>query len=264
MTTEVSRLSLKSAKSRHKQKLQKYTKCRCCGGDYPHKKGKTSCPAFGVECGKCGKLNHYAIYCMSSDDADRSRQSNNTNDKKSTTTDYKRQSKTKFRKHNRKNPVNQVKADGTTDSSSDDGYVFALIGNKERPYVNIKVCDIPLQIMVDTGADVNMLDIATYNKISHLAPLQPMIMEIFPYGTEEDELSLEGEMITTVKSQQKSTTTTFYIASAGNRPLPSYATAKELGLIKITLSAVSKQSQCCISTSQIQEEYADLFIGISK
>ena len=141
-------------------------------------------------------------------------------------------------------------------------YVFALHGDKERPHVNIKVCDVPLQIMVDTGADVNRLEIASYNKISHLAPLKPTTMKIFPYGTEEDELSLEGEITTPVKSQQKSTTTTFYIASAGNRPLLSYANAKEMRLIKITLSAVRKQSQCCISTRQIQEECADLFPGI--
>ena len=234
MTTEVSRLSLKNAKSRHKQKSQKSTKCRCCGGDYPHKKEKTSCPAFGVECGKCGKLNHYARYCMSSDDADRSRQSNNTNDKKSTIADDKRSSNTKFHKHNHKNAVNQVKADGTVDSPSDDGYVFALNSDKDRPHANVKVCDIPKQIVVDTGADVNMLDIASYSKISHVVPLKPMTMKNFPYGTEEDKLSLEGEITTTVKSQQKGTTTKFYIASTGNRPLLNYTTAKELGLIKIT------------------------------
>ncbi|XP_071848847.1 uncharacterized protein [Apostichopus japonicus] len=38
------------------------TKCRNCGGVYPH---TGECPAKGKDCYKCGKANHYAKYCRS-------------------------------------------------------------------------------------------------------------------------------------------------------------------------------------------------------
>ena len=82
ITTEVNWLSLKSSggKSRPHQhkKTQKNNRCRCCGGRYPHKNGKTSCPAYGTECHNCGKPNHYARYCMSSTEGASSHKSNSS------------------------------------------------------------------------------------------------------------------------------------------------------------------------------------------
>ena len=51
---EVNQLSLRSARGKSKHhKSRQTTQCYNCGGDYPHKKGRTSCPAYGAECGKC-------------------------------------------------------------------------------------------------------------------------------------------------------------------------------------------------------------------
>ena len=41
--------------------------CRNCGGEWPHENG--NCPARGKECSKCGKLNHFAKQCQSSNTA---------------------------------------------------------------------------------------------------------------------------------------------------------------------------------------------------
>ncbi|XP_075533146.1 uncharacterized protein LOC142566175 [Dermacentor variabilis] len=38
-------------------------KCSCCGGAWPHKGGKLSCPAWGATCHKCQKQNHFAKFC---------------------------------------------------------------------------------------------------------------------------------------------------------------------------------------------------------
>ena len=40
-------------------------KCYSCGGAWPHLDGRRSCPAFGVDCRKCGVKNHFARVCKS-------------------------------------------------------------------------------------------------------------------------------------------------------------------------------------------------------
>ena len=51
------------SKNERKSSTQaKARKCGLCGGTYPHR-GK--CPANGLECHKCGKLNHFASVCRS-------------------------------------------------------------------------------------------------------------------------------------------------------------------------------------------------------
>ena len=39
-------------------------KCQKCGGKHPPKP-YAECPAYGTECHKCGKHNHWAIVCKS-------------------------------------------------------------------------------------------------------------------------------------------------------------------------------------------------------
>src|SRR5277367_6677781 len=40
--------------------------CINCGGSYPHKGGRSSCPAYGETCNKCMKQGHFASVCRSS------------------------------------------------------------------------------------------------------------------------------------------------------------------------------------------------------
>ena len=39
--------------------------CRNCGGKFPHKNGRESCPARGKQCHNCQKMGHFAKYCKS-------------------------------------------------------------------------------------------------------------------------------------------------------------------------------------------------------
>ncbi|XP_064463571.1 uncharacterized protein LOC135374561 [Ornithodoros turicata] len=40
-------------------------KCSGCGGSWPHKNGKTRCPAWEAVCHNCGRRNHFAKWCRS-------------------------------------------------------------------------------------------------------------------------------------------------------------------------------------------------------
>ena len=44
-------------------------KCFGCGRAWPHPGGKTKCPAWGKDCRKCHKRNHFANVCKSKSSA---------------------------------------------------------------------------------------------------------------------------------------------------------------------------------------------------
>ena len=55
-----------------KQKVDKITvdrkekkSCFNCGKQWPHQGGPRKCPAFGKQCTRCRKRNHFAKYCKS-------------------------------------------------------------------------------------------------------------------------------------------------------------------------------------------------------
>ena len=87
-------------------------------------------------------------------------------------------------------------------------------------------------------------------------------MKIYLYVTEE-ELPFKGQITATTKVLHKGAVAIFYIASAGNRPLLSNNSAKELRLI--TNNTVSrKQETSCMTSSQMHEEDANLFTGVGE
>ena len=47
------------------QKISGTHNCFSCGKPWPHPGGKTKCPAWGKECRKCNKKNHFASECKS-------------------------------------------------------------------------------------------------------------------------------------------------------------------------------------------------------
>ena len=170
--------------------------CRNCGGPYPHKNGRQSCPAHGQQCDYCHKLHHFASLCLSK--ANAAKPNYNTNTARG------------GKKFNRRSPrVNQVNtasiADG--DSSPDDELICSIL-NKQRqrsPYTTIDICGTPIETMVDSGASVNIMDAKTYRSIPNAAPRKPTTIRIYPYGTNQ-ELPLLGDI---VKSKRHARETTF-------------------------------------------------------
>lgn len=237
---------------RHQQQRSDTNKsCRNCGGQYPHKNGRESCPAYGRECGHCGKLNHFQAHCLSPPKT--SGPGKDSSNKKP---------KAK-RRQKRVNKVDTSPGAASGDSSSDDAYVFGIDDKHRRsPRATITVCGTPIEVMVDTGASVNVLDHGTYATLTNAAPLKPTKTRIYPYGTSK-ELPIKGELTATVESRQTTTEAVFYVTTVGSVSLLSYDTARELGLIKITLSAVSTGTERMVSDSLI-EQNPELFTGIGK
>ena len=107
--------------------------CRYCGGEYPH---ANKCPALGKTCNYCKKKNHFKSMCR----------------------------KLKYKQ------VKQVSTESDKESSSEDEYCYGVkvvgkIKGSSSPSVKLKLNDTNCQMLIDTGASVNILDEHTHKSI---------------------------------------------------------------------------------------------------
>ena len=120
---------------------QKHTSRPCfnCGGSWPHPGGQQQCPARGVTCKRCHKLNHFAKWCKSN---------RNTRPRPVPRPPQRREQR-----------VNQLDSHG----DSDYAYVVnAINSNVVLPHARVKVENVELDMLIDTGASVNVVDEATF------------------------------------------------------------------------------------------------------
>lgn len=119
----------KTDRSSFQKKGKTHTKdskeCTRCGYKHPPKK----CPAFGQKCSKCKKMNHYSRVCKSIQEI-----------------------------------VEKVSA---FDSEESDYQVDAVIGDNTKGTwkVDLDICNKMITFKIDTGADVTVIPLSTYNKL---------------------------------------------------------------------------------------------------
>ncbi|XP_044174258.1 uncharacterized protein LOC122957876 [Acropora millepora] len=134
----------RSGSHRESRKFDEATKCRNCGGTYPH---KDLCPARNKKCTSCSKLNHFAKVC-------------------------------------RTVPPDSVKRVTEEEGTDDDDYVCA-IGEKKQPMCRLEIDGEYLEMMLDSGASVNLIDEVTYKRIykGKAKTLEQAKWRIFSYGS---------------------------------------------------------------------------------
>ncbi|VDI10629.1 Hypothetical predicted protein [Mytilus galloprovincialis] len=129
-------------------------KCKNCGGKHERRK----CPAFGKQCNKCHKYNHFASVCLSS----------NKSPKKMHTLDI-------------------------CSESDDDELFVATIDNQELNTdewtETINVNDVPVNFQLDTGAKCNVLSL---NKLKTICSHPIITKQVSPLR------SYSGHIIDTV------------------------------------------------------------------
>lgn len=138
----------KVEKSESKSSTSNMRKCKFCGKAHEFKKEK--CPAYGKECGKCEKPNHFAEMCKTENPKSKS--------------DHKK-------KNLKKKKVYYVEEE--SDSSSDPDWIYNITGNAMSKVKHVKcvmnIEDEPVIFQIDTGASVNILPakyVKTYQKTS--------------------------------------------------------------------------------------------------
>ena len=201
-------------------------KCFSCGGSWPHKGGKSKCPAFQKRCHKCQGMNHFSKLCRSREPA-----------------------------------IKQVLQDS---DSSDDQYVFHITDrksvNKIQSYITVHVNKTPIRMQIDSGADVNILDEKTYNLVQHNSKLKPTKLKLYSYGSSSP-LKLLGKVSLLVASKNSYDVADFFVTKGGinSGSLLGCATASKLGILKI-VNNINQNNK----VDSLIKEFDDLFHGIGK
>ena len=70
-------------------------------------------------------------------------------------------------------------------SDTDEEFIYTIIPSKKTPETTVKVAEVPVQVIIDTGSSVNILNSKHFKKIKQQNPrikLQPTKTKVFAYG----------------------------------------------------------------------------------
>ena len=139
-------------------------------GPWPHTNKRKSCPAWGCECRNFGKKNHYEKMC-----------------------------KTLSRKVKRIDNPNS----SNSDTDSEDEYqVKTVKKSKANTTVTARINTVPLQFQIDSGADVNIIDENSFDKLKGQVCLTKTKAKLFSYNSRTP-LPLLGKFTATVSTKKR-------------------------------------------------------------
>ena len=239
--------------------------CHYCGKSGDHKPGQ-NCPAYGKQCLKCGKYNHFAKCCKSNPSKE------TTESNKGTKPQQKQRQQQRVKK--------------TTDSSedSDDGFLQQTArhlnyeakrvrSSNKTNTVRLRIADLDANVEPDSGASINIMDEYQFRAFKHRSQ---EIQELSPSNaklkTLQSRLEVKGEFTALIRNKTRGITAKFLVIKGkmDSPPLICKDTLTELGMLKIDPEGTLKEQnnlriKKVQTSSQIEAllaEYSDTFHGI--
>ena len=199
---------LKSDKWQHKRKQfstgkPRYNQHKQCGRCGMNNHTSNNCRITkGKKCMKCGILGHFAKCC-----------------------------KTKSPK---KTGTHQVKAhEIQAENIGDESFVFSIGNNdRDRPVHPICVEDTCINMLIDSGSTLNIIDQTTYEKLKTIPKLQNSTAKIFSYSGEVP-LKLKGTFISTVQAFGRETKAKFYVTEGSSGAILGQKTAEKFNILRV-------------------------------
>lgn len=227
-----------------RDQVRQGNKCDYCGNN--KHKNKTDCPAYGKQCHKCSKYNHFAKLCKSSKSV------HEINEEQCTHLDY--------------------ESDNFDDDTLDHFFVHTVGQNSSQPdqvFIEVslgtKNCSRKIDCKVDTGSQTNCLPYSIFQTLKLNLPLKPSNATLTAYSG--DRLSVRGKVMLDCMYKDKAVKTEFYIVDSSAPPLLSLRTSLDLGLIQLTHSVDHSvdgldQSSSSLDKKAVLATNKDLFEGI--
>lgn len=230
----------KSAGNSEKPKPTEDKKCHNCGNKWPHKGGQRSCPAFGVECRKCKRKNHFADVCLN------------------------------VRKDNNNKPYNNNKPAGRrvhavsqeeieVRDSDNDGYVFTVRSDQDKQAMfKVKLNGFNAEVMADSGSSVNIMANELFQKLPSKPTLQKVATRVYSYGG--NTVPLVGKCTAEVETRRKIQPVEFLVADTKGVTLLSWKTSQDLEMIAKVYQVDDREE----IIKKLKSEYQDIFKGLGK
>ena len=194
--------------------------CRYCGRQTPHR-GK--CKAKGATCNRCQKKGHFAVVCQSKP--------------------YKQ--------------VKRVEESEEEEEPEQERYAFNTVtciykldkwrkggDHKEskseyETNVKLKINNNKLRVQIDSGADVNIMDYATYMNLNQPPPLKHSNAKLKPYNSKP--IPVRGYFKASISANGKQVASKFYVTHSSNSvPILGKYTAFDLGILKISVKELTE------------------------
>ena len=211
--------------------------CYCCGNE-GHRAKDVQCPALDKTCRRCGKSGHFARVC---------RQKTNK--------------PTQYR-------GNARQLEQSDDDSSENECLFTLtahnVHHRSDSLHTLEIEHIPVQMLIDSGASVNVLDLETYHRLKEQKGVQlmPSTLRVYAYGSTTP-LNILGTVSGRVKCNSAEIVAKFVVVhnqQAGC--LLGRQTATQLGLLRVGPQVSS--INCAVSPHSLRQRYPSVFDGVGK
>ena len=122
--------------------------------------------------------------------------------------------------------------------------------------MRVKVNDSNVDILIDTGSSVNVIDEDTFKKIKSKPKLSHANTRVFAYGSDKT-LGLMGKFNATIETDSKITTAPVYVVKGKYGNLLCYDTSVELNIVPVIASVSNGHEILCA-------KYSEVFKGIGK
>lgn len=222
-------------RSATQSEAQSITNCKNCGGSHEAKRDK--CPAYGQQCHKCKKRNHFQKCCRSSQ-----------------TSGFKKRS------------VNHV----AIETPSSDEEMFFVNGinidtvdsrflHRNDIFTTVHINGKPIELKVDTGAKCNVMPADLFAQLGRNGKLHPSQgTKLVAYGG--GEIQTAGLATLSCHSAGEEYPLQFYVVKRDVQPLLGLPDCLRLGLITLNKEvhqvAINEKKEF---SKQIFSEYSDLF-----
>ena len=187
-------------------------KCYYCGLGYPQ--NDRPCPTKSSTCASCGVKGHFAKVCRSSQKHDKQKQQKKN--QKFTRKVRPKTDKSKPYRHNGQARAITVKSevsDSDTGSTGSD-YVYAVQKQENATHgvkkTTLKINNKQFQLLVDTGATVDLVDSKTYELLRNQVTLDKSNTKIYAYRATKP-LPLTGQFQAAIESKIQYTVSQFYV-----------------------------------------------------
>ena len=203
----------------------------------------------------CGKMNHFAKFCQGG--------------KSQPSAQGRKSEKQKLARRQRQKTVRPLVHSDSSNADSENDYMYAVDKNtKSSPHVRVNVLNHSFDMMVDTGASINVIDRGTYSKLQ--VNLQKTNTKAFP-SSSDTPVKFLGKFQALIETKQKFDVATFFVVDKENSGnLLSANTAQQLGVISLHLNKISESSSNAYphtndrKLNQILEKFEKVFNGLGK